>query len=539
MKNIFWCKQCNSPILTPKCKVCNTNGFRVASDIRPVFPEEKMLLEVLLQYPQGYLSKKSVWYTSGNLLLIDGKTQPLNKKTLEKLDIWKIREELSQRKSNSYLDYEYSFFNNNMQTFLLCNRERISKIEFEAFEIVEKAKRLDKDFVPIVSFSGGKDSTVVSDIVRRAYANPSIIHAFGNTTLELPETLEYISRFKENNSKIPFIESRSKHDFINVCKKIGPPSRVMRWCCTVFKTGPISQTFAGISATQPILTYYGVRRSESSRRSKYNVIEKSPKISQQTVVSPIINWNDVDIWLYIFERNLDFNSSYRLGFSRVGCWACPSNSSWSFFLTRIYHPELAEPWREFLISVAKEMGKPDPVEYVDSGNWKARQGGNGLESPYKGIIASRPCGDDPFATTYKLARPIENSLYEYFKPFGIISFTQGRSILGEVFVLNKNTGEPIMILQGIPGTNDLKVKIVNQNNYTLLSQRVNCQIRKYQSCILCGGCPSICPTKAISLASGEYKINENKCIGCLKCIANFDTGCLVSKVLQTKKGEVK
>lgn len=27
---------------------------------------------------------------------------------------------------------------------------------------------------------------------------------------------------------------------------------------------------------------------------------------------------------------------------------------------------------------AKRIGKPDPEVYVDDGNWKARQGGNGL-----------------------------------------------------------------------------------------------------------------------------------------------------------------
>ena len=155
-----------------------------------------MLLEVLLQFPQGYLSK-NLFILSGNMLLIDGKTQPLNKSELEQLDISKIRKELFHRKSNFNLNYEYSFFDSHIRSFIMCNRERVNEIEFEAFEIVEKAKNLEKDFVPIVSFSGGKDSTVVSDIVRRAYANQSIIHAFGNTTLELPETLEYISRFKK------------------------------------------------------------------------------------------------------------------------------------------------------------------------------------------------------------------------------------------------------------------------------------------------------------------------------------------------------
>lgn len=537
MRNVFWCKKCNTPILTRTCSICNTRGIRVAADIRPVFPEEKLLFETLLQYPLGYFNKKSVWYTSGHLLLIDGKTHPLNKEKLEQLDPTEIRKELLHRKSNVNIKDDYLFFNIHISKFIQCNRERINDIEFEAFEIIERAKNIGYAYIPIVSFSGGKDSTVVSDIVRRAYATPSILHAFGNTTLELPETLEYLSIFKKNNNKTPFIESKSKHNFIELCKKIGPPSRVMRWCCTVFKTGPIGQTFSGLSTTKPILTYYGVRRAESNRRSKYKAIEKSPKITQQTVVAPIINWNDVDIWLYILSRKLSINYAYRLGFSRVGCWACPSNSSWSFFLMRIYHPELAEPWRNFLIQIAKELGKPDPIEYVDSGNWKARQGGNGLKNSYKSVISSKPCGDDPFAKTYQLTKPITESLYEYFKPFGAISFTKGRSVLGEVFILDKKTKDPILILQGRLGTNKLRTKIVSSTNPRLLMQRIDRQIRKYQSCILCGGCPTICPVNAINDISGKYKIDEQKCINCLKCVSSFDTGCLVSKALKTKKGE--
>ena len=355
----------------------------------------------------------------------------------------------------------------------MCNRERVNEIEFEAFEIVEKAKSLERNFVPIVSFSGGKDSTVVSDIVRRAYANQSIIHAFGNTTLELPETLEYISVLKII-TKLLLSKVNQNTILLTFVRKLDLPVEL---CVGVvlFLRLTYRSNFLWIKRYKTILTYYGVRRSESSRRSKYKTIEKSPKISQQTVVAPIINWNDVDIWLYILERNLDFNHSYRLGFSRVGCWACPSNSSWSFFLTRIYHPELSEPWRKFLIGVAQGIGKPDPIEYVDSGNWKARQGGMGLKNSYKGIITSKPCGDDPFAKTYQLTKPIESGLYEYFKPFGTISFTKGRSILGEVFVLDKKTEDPIIILQGRPGTSELRVKIVSSNNPTLLMQRIDCR----------------------------------------------------------------
>lgn len=533
MSDVYWCNRCRVPLIDDTCAICHSKGRRVASDIRPVFPEEKRLMEVFMGYPQGYLSCRNVWDTKSSNVLIDGEPVAVIKNRLMRLDPANIRKQLLCRSTS---ESEESEFEEQTERFISANAPRLNTLDITAFDWIERARKGRDEYITIISFSGGKDSTVVSDLVRRAYANQSILHVFGNTTLELPETLRYVERFKKQNPKAPFIESRSTHDFLDLCTQIGPPSRVMRWCCTVFKTAPIGQVFDGLTKSKPMLTYYGIRRAESSQRASYKAISKSPKVTRQTVVSPIIDWIDADVWLYILSRRLDFNDAYRLGFSRVGCWACPSNSLWSFFLHRIYHPDLAESWRDYLIDVAIEMGKPDPDEYVDSGNWKARQGGQGLASAQKSLVASTPCGDDPNAKSYSLTKPIADDLYEYFRPFGRLEFGRGRSLLGEVFVVDPHTKDPVLILQGRIGSSSLRVKVVNSNNPTLLLQRVDCQIRKYQSCILCGGCPSICPAGAISIKTGKYLVAESKCVNCLKCVSHFDTGCLVSKVLQIRRG---
>ena len=43
-------------------------------------------------------------------------------------------------------------------------------------------------------------------------------------------------------------------------------------------------------------------------------------------------------------------------------------------------PEQFNKWREFLIGFAKRIGKPDAQVYIDTGKWKARQGGNGIKA---------------------------------------------------------------------------------------------------------------------------------------------------------------
>ena len=167
-----------------------------------------------------------------------------------------------------------------------------------------------------------------------------VLHVFGDTTLEFPYTLEYKKRFNKNEEsqgvRVLTAKNREKN-FEQLCDVVGPPSRVMRWCCTVFKTGAIQKTIASaFKDKKNILSFQGIRRSESLSRSKYERESESPKISKQTVASPIINWIDFDVWLYILTTKIDFNYAYRLGWTRVGCWCCPNNGGWSEFLAKIH-----------------------------------------------------------------------------------------------------------------------------------------------------------------------------------------------------------
>ena len=63
MEGIYWCQHCNSPLLSSKCDFCRSSGHKIASDVRPIFPKEKLLWEILLDYPEGYFSESSMWDT--------------------------------------------------------------------------------------------------------------------------------------------------------------------------------------------------------------------------------------------------------------------------------------------------------------------------------------------------------------------------------------------------------------------------------------------------------------------------------------------
>ena len=43
---LFWCNHCNVPIFDEVCPICGEKGAKFTTDVRPVFPEERLLIEI-------------------------------------------------------------------------------------------------------------------------------------------------------------------------------------------------------------------------------------------------------------------------------------------------------------------------------------------------------------------------------------------------------------------------------------------------------------------------------------------------------------
>lgn len=541
---VFWCGQCRVPIIrkvsdniSKNCPCCGAEIKYLAKDLRPVFPEERLLLELIEGEPLKYL-RSSVWACDSRYY-IDGTSKNLSLEKLRKIDVEPIIRNLQSYKSQN----TYSYFEGYIGKYVKLNSEHLSAIKEEAFSFVTQQVKNFPNHKLVISFSGGKDSTVVADVVTRALSNPKIVHIFGDTTLEFPTTYDYVERYRRNNPQIIVKKARNRdRDFYSVCDEIGPPARMMRWCCTMFKTGPITRALNSLFRDARILTFYGIRKNESVSRSKYDRVANGAnvKIQKQTVAAPIFYWSDAELWLYIFGEKVDFNDAYRLGYDRVGCWCCPNNNVRSQFLAKIYMPEQSEKWRNYLIDFAKRIGKPDPEVYVDEGKWKARQGGNGLAAAEDVKIRYTNCTAEDHAKIYKLNKAIEESFYNLFVPFGKVSRDLGRKLLHEVIVLDLATNVPILSIQPFNQADyeySVKIRTMNVADHDSLQRMVAYQIRKYNACRKCLKCESVCPFGAISITASEYKIDESKCKHCRKCVTAkyLDGGCLMDRFLKSKE----
>lgn len=541
---IFWCNNCKIPVIKYTndfakdiCSLCREKIVYLCADLRPVFPEERLLFEILQGKPLAYLND-SIW-AANNRYYINGNPIAVTTRFYKKISPEFIREQFNEYQSKN----SSSYFDENIKKFVELNKDRLNYIIDEANSFISDTVKPYRRECIVVSFSGGKDSTVTADLTAKALGDPSLVHIFGNTTLEFPLTIDYVDRYRSSNPKAIFKTSINREqEFYQICEDIGPPARMLRWCCTMFKTGPITRVLNNMYRDKNILTFYGIRKCESVNRSKYNRVEadaESIKIQKQTVASPIFFWKDIDIWLYILGKNVDFNEAYRLGYDRVGCWCCPNNNERAQFLSKIYMPEQYEKWHSFLVNFAKRIGKPDPEEYINSGKWKARQGGNGLEAAHDVKIRFTNCTTEDNAKVYQLNKPIYDSFNELFIPFGRIAPELGRKLINENVVVDVKTNVPILSIQPFVQENyeySVKIKTMNVAKHEDLQRMVGYQIKKYNACRRCLKCESLCRFGAISSIGGSYHINEKKCQRCKMCVTAkyLEGGCLMEKYLKTK-----
>lgn len=547
---IYYCPECNVPCFDEECPVHHTKNIEIGKDLRPVFAQERLLIEVLLHKPMEYAGE-SVWSTASNIFWVDGKKVTFSISELKKTNSDYVIQELQKYAQDNQQFVDHDFDNEHIQRFIEINQFRLNQITEEA---INHIKKISTGFGPdeiFVSFSGGKDSTVTSNLVLRAFGTEKVVHIYGDTTLEYPESEKYLAEFRKCFPQTPILIAKNREQkFDDLCDVVGPPSRVMRWCCTVFKTGAITKKIEQVFGDRKqLLSFQGIRRAESVSRSKYERDSRSSKISKQLVSSPIIDWLDFDVWLYLLSNHLPFNNAYRQGFSRVGCWCCPNNSGWSEFLSSIYMPEEYKKFHEMLYSFAKRVGKPDWEEYVNDGGWKARQGGNGLEYSKNAVVTFKPCALEENAYNFELSRPISEMLYTLFKPFGDLNFDLGNKRLNEVYVLDKKTKDPILKLSGRLGSKTLRITVLKKVGMfkypKTTEQALNNQITKFQTCIACGYCQAVCRFNALKVTNTvpgnvsnqtvRYTINSDMCRSCMECITHFDGGCYMKKVLRVKK----
>lgn len=221
----------------------------------------------------------------------------------------------------------------------------------DSLELIRQHEPADGYYV---AFSGGKDSTVVYDLVKRAGVKHDVHCSL--TTLEPPEVIDFIhSNFDDVIFHTPPMDAWQL-----IRKHLIPYTRRIRYCARELKT----QNGKG----RLIVT--GVRRSESVARRKRQARETR---YGDEFLNPIIDWTESDVWQYIHERGLPYCHLYDQGFRRIGCLLCPFQTKAERELHIQRYPEIAAKFKltfQEVVDERRRRGKPCTFESgEDLWNW--------------------------------------------------------------------------------------------------------------------------------------------------------------------------
>ena len=340
---IHWCKSCKVPIVFDanqqnkgKCPVCYGKTEYMSTDIRPVFPEERLLLELLLKVKPNSLKKSSVWYSS-NRYFIDGKA--------ERVYGYSYRDEGTASTINK-LEYHskentYEYFNKYIDTFCIANKSRLNyMIDEAAHYIVDVSREYDKDKIAIF-VSGGKNSTVADDLVKKALSNSSIANVFEKTVLEMPTTNEYFEKYRKTHPHAIFLAIDSDEA---LREKNGGYSLI---------NGGFIEKVSGLFGNNSVLAFHGNRERDGlSMIDRTNELFSDKKI---TTAFPLQYWNSVDIWLYLLSEKLDFNKAYRYGFFKVDRINVLNKYPRNNLLFRAYMPDVLKYLKKYTMNNEKHL----------------------------------------------------------------------------------------------------------------------------------------------------------------------------------------
>ena len=205
-----------------------------------------------------------------------------------------------------------------------------------------------------LAFSGGKDSVVLKTLADMAGVKYDAHYRL--TSVDPPELVQFVKTFPDVAIDIPRYKDGTPITMWNLIpKKRIPPTRVQRYCCGELKEvgGEGRMNLTGVrwaesrnrKENQGRVTIYnkktdetdffvrsprgGVVLKEEARIYLNNDNDESREVvdfcikQRKTVVNPIIDWTDDDVWEFIEEYDVRYCSLYDEGFKRLGCIGCP------------------------------------------------------------------------------------------------------------------------------------------------------------------------------------------------------------------------
>lgn len=411
------------------------------------------------------------------------------------------------------------------------NRDVLEIIEDTTVKKIINIYKKYKDKLDIfhVAFSGGKDSIVLLDLVKKALPHGSFLVVFGDTGMEFPDTYDAIEQTRQElvSEGVALYTAHSHLNPKASWKMFGPPSRALRWCCSVHKSAPQTIKLREVTGKSSYegLAFVGVRAYESTTRAEYKYENYGKKQKGQYSHNSILDWTSAEVWLYVLANNLIINDAYKKGSARVGCICCPMGGGKSKYVEYMNYKAEVDPYLE-IINQSNGRERVSIHELISSGGWSARKNGRD--------ISGNPIRCTDYEEKEKLKIEINNpksDWKEWIKTLGDFSM-QGNEVTVLIegktvnFTLNyTKQGYEVIVNDKILQEKPYYRKLIRQVFY------------KTAYCMACRTCEANCRNRSIIFkeVGSEIKVKINNCIQCHEC-HSIEKGCVSYHSLRHPNG---
>ena len=421
------------------------------------------------------------------------------------------------------------------------NKKAIFVVENEAMDFVSDVYKKYKKKVDyfVVAFSGGKDSQVILDIVSRVIPPDDYLVMFTDTDMEIPPTYEAVEAakkyYQEKYPGLRFETAKSDRPALELWEIFGPPSMMLRWCCSVSKSVPFQIKIKELSNSekQPkILVFDGIRAEESLRRENYKRLAKSVKHPNQINAEVIKEWNTSEVFLYLFYRNIDLNIGYRLGLNRIGCNICPFGTILYEYIINKLFPNITGKYIKILQNHIELLGikeKSKIKEYLEQGQWKKRGGGAGVDTQNTRIDFESDTPD----LQVVLTNPKENFM-EWVKVIGDLVYKEeNNKITGEIEAYSDVFKFEMLESEN----NKIIITIFDTYKNSVFLNKIKKVLYKTVYCVHCRSCEVECSYGALKTL--PYVNVNPKCVHCGNCLNFENRGCIMAKSIAMPEGNKK
>ncbi len=191
-------------------------------------------------------------------------------------------------------------------------------VNAEAPEILRYFLETYKGKIGLASSMGAEDQVLTEMI---AAIDPSTRVFTLDTGRVFPETYELIEKTNARyriNIEVYFpereqVEKMVAEKGINLFYE---SIENRRYCCHTRKIVPLKRALSGLE-----VWISGLRRSQSVTRSSVKFVEWD-ETNQLIKINPLLNWDEQQVWNYIRQKNVPYNTLHDKGFASIGCQPC-------------------------------------------------------------------------------------------------------------------------------------------------------------------------------------------------------------------------